>query len=138
MINFSDVTSNQVLSLSQVVATSNILYNNFMYDLSFDDSFNHVKSCSHYDTSSLIPKSTSNELFFLHINIRSLQKNFDDLINSISQFTVVPDTICITETRLKNNPLINISISGYDFLRLTLQVLPVELECMYHQNSTLE
>ena len=55
--------------------------------------------------------------FFLHINIRSLQKNFDDLVNLISQFTVLPDIICITETRLKHNPLINISIPGYDFVK---------------------
>ena len=116
MINSSDVTLNQFLSLSQVVATSsNILYNNFMHDLSFDDAFNHVKS--YYYTPSLIPRLNSNELFLLHINIRSLQKNFDELVNLISQFTVLPDVICITETRLKNNPLINISIPGYDFVK---------------------
>ena len=118
MIISSDVTSNQFLSLSQVVATSsNILYNNFMHDVSFDDVFNHVKSCSYYDTPSLIPRLNSNELFLLHINIRSLQKNFDDLVNLISQFTVIPDITCITETRLKNSPLINISIPGYDFVK---------------------
>ena len=33
------------------------------------------------------------------------------------QFTVLPDVLCITETRLKNNPLINISIPGYDFVQ---------------------
>ena len=88
-----------------------------MHDLSFDDAFNQVKSCSYYDTLSLIPRLKSNELFLLHINIRSLQKNFDDLVNLISQFTVLPDIICITETRLKNNPLINISIPGYDFVK---------------------
>ena len=75
MINFSDVTLNQFLSLSQVVATlSNILYINFMHELSFDDVFNHVRLCSYYDTLSLIPRLNSNELFLLHINIRSLQK----------------------------------------------------------------
>ena len=97
MINSSDVTLNQLLSLSQVVATSsNVLYNNFMHDLSFDNAFNLVKSCSYYDTPSLIPRLNSNKLFLLHINIRSLQKNFDDLVNLISQFTVLPDIIYIT------------------------------------------
>ena len=120
MINSSDVTLNQFLSSSQVVATSsNILHNNFMHDLSFDDAFNHVKSYSYsyYDTPSLIPRLNSNELFLLHIKIGSLQKNFDDLVNLISQFTVLHDIICITETQLKNNPLINISILGYDFVK---------------------
>ena len=43
MINSSNVTLNQFLSLSQVIGTSsNILYNNFMHDLSFDNAFNHV------------------------------------------------------------------------------------------------
>ena len=116
MINSSDVTLNQFLSLSQVVATSsNILYSNFMHELSFDDAFDHIKSCSFYDTPSLIPRLNSNELFLLHINTQSLRKNFDDLVNLISQFTVLHDIICITETRLKNNPLINISMPGYDF-----------------------
>ena len=77
MIYSSDVSLNQFLSSSQVVATSsNILYNNFMHDLSFDDAFNQVKSCSYYNTPSLIPKLNFNELILLHtgINIRSLQK----------------------------------------------------------------
>ena len=101
MINSSDVTLNQFLFSSQVVATSsNILYINFMHDLSFDYAFNHVKSCFYYDAPSLIPRLNSNEFFLLNINIRSLQKNFDDLVNFISQFTVLPDIICITETRL--------------------------------------
>ena len=86
-----------------------------MHDLSFDDAFNHVKSC--YDTPSLIPRLNSNALFLLHINIRSLQKNFDDLVNFISLFTVLPNIICHTKTRPKNNPLIDISIPGYDFVK---------------------
>ena len=105
-----------------------------MRDSSFDDALNHVKSCSYYDTPSLIPRSTSNKLFRLHIIIRSLQNNFDNLINFVSQFTVLADIICITETRQK---IIHSSILAYQDMissRLTLQVLPVELECMYHQN----
>ena len=62
-------------------------------------------------------RSTSNELFSLHINIRSLQKKFDDLCNFVSKFTVLPELYCNTETRPKNNPLINISIPGYDFVK---------------------
>ena len=72
-----------------------------MHDLSFDDAFNYVKSCSYYDTLSIIPRLNSNELFLLHKNIRFLQKNFDNLVNFISQFTVLLDIICITKARLK-------------------------------------
>ena len=82
MIKSNDVTLKQIFFSSQVVATSsNILYNNFMHDLSFDDAFSYVKSCSYYDTPSLISRLNSNKLFLLHIHMRSLQKNFDDLIS---------------------------------------------------------
>ena len=94
MINSSDVTLNQFLSSSQMIATSsNILYNNFMHGLSFDDAFNRVKSCSYYDTPSLIPRLNSNKLFLLHRNFQSLQKNFEGLVNSVSQFTVLPEKL---------------------------------------------
>ena len=69
-----------------------------MLDLSFDDAFNHVKSLSYYDKPSLIPRLNSNELFLSHTNIRSLQRNFDDLVDFIWQFTVLPDIICLVET----------------------------------------
>ena len=38
-----------------------------MHDLSFNDAFNHVKSCSFYETPSLISRSNSNKLLLLHI-----------------------------------------------------------------------
>ena len=78
-----------------------------------------IKSCENTSklcVNTLLYNSDHHRLFLL-INIRSLQKNFDDLVNLISQFTVLPDIVCITETRLKNNPLINISIPGYDFVK---------------------
>ena len=88
-----------------------------MHDLSFDDAVNHVKSCSYSDTLFSFSMSTSNKLFLLHINIHLYKKNFDHLINFILHFPALPDIICITETRLKNSPLVNTSISEYNFVK---------------------
>ena len=59
---------------------------------------------------------TKTRHYLNHKNLFALYY-FDELINFILQFTVLPDIIYITETRLKNNPLINISIPGYDFVK---------------------
>jgi len=55
-------------------------------------------------------------LSIIHVNIRSLQKNFDALYEFLCAQPSSPDIICITETRLKTTPLLNIDISGYSFV----------------------
>ena len=52
----------------------------------------------------------------MHFNIRSLQKNFDFLHDFLSLLHSSPDIICLPETRLKEQPLININIPGYSFI----------------------
>ena len=42
-------------------------------------------------------------LFLIHFNVRSLQKNFDKLTNYILQMKKLPDVIAITETKLAKN-----------------------------------
>lgn len=54
-------------------------------------------------------------LALAHINIRSLQKNFDDMHDFITAWTKAPDIVCVSETRLKHEPLINVSLPGYNF-----------------------
>ena len=50
-------------------------------DQSFDSLFANINPCTYYDDPDSIPNKTpsSNELLFVHVNIRSLNKNFDDL-----------------------------------------------------------
>ena len=50
-------------------------------------------------------------LFVFHINVRSLNKvdNFDDFLTTLPLF---PDIVYVSETRLKGDPLINVSIPG--------------------------
>ena len=85
-------------------------------DQSFDSLFANINPCTYCDdpdsVSNQIP--SSNELLFVHVNIRSLNKNFDDLSHCLSQFSVPPNVV--TETRLKDSSLVSISISGDEFV----------------------
>ena len=48
--------------------------------------------------------------------MRSLQKNFDNLCNFLSKLPSKPHVISISETKIKDKPLLNVSIPGYTFL----------------------
>ena len=51
----------------------------------------------------------------MHLNIRSLHKNFDELHEFVSLLPFKPDVICLSESRI-NQPLKNIRLQGYNFL----------------------
>ena len=53
--------------------------------------------------------------FILHVNIRSLQKHIDHLQELLSNLNFLPDIIAITETRIKDEPVLNMNISDYKF-----------------------
>ena len=54
----------------------------------------------------------------MHINIRSPKKNFDNFYNLLSSFKFSSSIVAISEARLKNLPLTNISIPGYSFVHV--------------------
>ena len=82
----------------------------------FSDLSNNVSNCNYYDLPDLSLKfSSSSGLLVLHVNIRSLQKHFDDLHELIAQSNLTPDIIAITETRKIINPSTNVNIPGYRF-----------------------
>ena len=57
------------------------------------------------------------ELFILHFNVCSLQKNIDQLITRLTTFSEAPDIIAISKTKLiYGQPLVNVIITGYDFI----------------------
>ena len=89
--------------------------NDEVYDI--NSLFSH---CNYYDTITLnkiLNPSTLNNLFIIHFNIRSLQKNVDKLTHYISQFRKLPDVIAITETKLRSEAFyMNIDIAGYNFI----------------------
>ena len=90
---------------------------NDSFDLSYhlhDLLTSKLKDCQYFTPSNLPLNRDKQRLFMLHVNIRSLNKNFDDLNhNLLHSFSYSPDIICLSETKLKGLPLTNIHLSGY-------------------------
>ena len=78
-------------------------------------------NCNYYDQQSLnnFLSAQTETLFIMHFNIRSLQKNSDHLASYLSELSVLPDIIAITETKLTNGIInSNIHLTGYAFFAL--------------------
>ena len=58
----------------------------------------------------------SQNLFLLHLNIRSLQKTYDKLCKLLDQLPTRPHLIGLSETKIKHQPLLNISLPNYNFI----------------------
>ena len=54
----------------------------------------------------------------LHVNVRSLHKNYELLYELIEDLQILPHVTCITETRIKNQPLPNLDLPNYSFVHL--------------------
>ena len=75
-----------------------------------------INPCEYYDINNMPIDKSYKELFFIHINIRSIQKNFDCFCELLSELPYRPQIICLSETKIKNQPVINISLPGYIFI----------------------
>ena len=78
--------------------------------------------------------NSKDSLSIIHFNVRSLQKNFDAFYEFLSNQLCSPDIICVTETRLKTQPLLNIDISGYTFVNIDSPTTAGEV-AMYISNA---
>ena len=67
-------------------------------DLSYFDFF--CKS-EYFDISSLNDAVRDQNIYLMHFNVRSIQKNVDELANFLTQLKALPDVLAITETKLK-------------------------------------
>ena len=69
-------------------------------------------------------RSNSNlkdSLYIIYFNVRSLQKkNFDAFHEFLCNQPCLTEIICVTETRLKTQPFLNIDISGYTSVHIDL------------------
>lgn len=83
-----------------------------------DLNFNYFTTHDFHANEDIINCLTSNSLSFLNCNIRSLQANFDNLVNMLSELYFPISVVGVTETKLKNDQdaLLNINIIGYNFL----------------------
>ena len=81
----------------------------------FDLLTQNTKNCKNWDLTNFpIIDPTSNKCFAIHINIRSLHKNFDNLHHFVSELKLQPTLICLSETRLKESSNIGtLKIEGY-------------------------
>ena len=57
----------------------------------------------------------------MHLNIRSITKNFDALYEFIFCLSFILDLVCLTEVRIEDQPLANIKIPGYSFVHINWQ-----------------
>ena len=83
-------------------------------DKTFPLIFQNIKPCQYTNINNISLKA--NDMIFIHVNIRSLQKNYDELYQFVSELPLKPLIICITETKLKGIPDVNISFPGYVFV----------------------
>ena len=79
-----------------------------------DLNFNYFTTHDFHANEDIVKCLTNNSLSFLNCNIRSLQANFDNLVNMLSELHFPISVLSVTETKLKNDQeaLLNIAISG--------------------------
>ena len=107
----SNNNNNQYLDVQPLNDSFNLSYH--LHDLLTSK----LKDCQYFTPSNLPLNRDKQRLFMLHVNIRSLNKNFDDLNHDLLHFFFYsPDIICLSETKLKGLPLTNIHLSGYQFI----------------------
>ena len=87
-------------------------------NFSKDDFISNTIDSRYYSpTNFLTEKFSKSQFSMIHLNIASLQLHIDELRTLLNIIQNPFDIIAITETRLHDqNPLIDLSIDGYDFL----------------------
>ena len=68
--------------------------------------------CEVKDISSKVPLQS---FTILHVNIRSIKCNVDELKELLSRFKTSPDIIAVSETKLKANEHCKVIVEGYNF-----------------------
>ena len=83
--------------------------------LDSNDPFVKVPDCSYFSESQLVSVSRSqpNDLFFAHLNVRSLNKNFDQLRDFLNELKFNSSVIGVSETWLKDTPSPLFSVEGF-------------------------
>ena len=104
-------TAKSSLALDQDAAQISNIYNTGIIsssngfditDVAFSTLFDNIKPCEYLSPNSFPAVCNNGQLFLLHLNIRSLAKNYDDLADFLSKFTIQPHVIALTKTKIKN------------------------------------
>ena len=102
----------------------------FSYDLDPDLNFkpNSTNDCDYFTENAfneMLSKSSCNfdlALSFLHLNIRSLNLNFESLFDLLSSLNIIFSVIGISETWL-NDTGHSVDINGYDFILMVISTV---------------
>ena len=86
------------------------IINSMYLSLEIDDICNYHDLTSYTNAT---PKNITNYINVLHINARSLNKNYDQVISFIKSLPKLPDVLCISETWLSANNVHLHEIDGY-------------------------
>ena len=81
--------------------------------------FQNINPCKYSKINSIFFNNQVEHLFLFHLNVRSLQKNFDDLQEIIYNLKEQLHIICLNEMKIKNSPFLNLSIPGYKFINVS-------------------
>ena len=88
-------------------------------DETFTHLFQNVETCQYLSLNSSLPCNfNDSKLFLLHLKLRSLRKNYDNLIEFLTNVPLRPHIISLTETKIKDKTLVNITILGYTYLHV--------------------
>ena len=79
-------------------ACNNFFIGSSENDLSY---FNFFHKSEYFDISSLNGAVGDQNLYLMHFNVRSIQKNVDEPANLLTQLKALPDFLAITKTKLK-------------------------------------
>ena len=72
-------------------------------DKIFTHLFQNVETCQYLSLNSSLPCDfNDSKLFLLHLNIRSLRKNYDNLIEFLTNVSLRPHVISLTKTKIKD------------------------------------
>ena len=94
-----------------------IIDENNLPDRLFQSLKANISPCKTYDFENIrFCFNRTNSHFILHVNICLLQAYFDQLLDFLLEFFSLLSIIFISETRINNNPMINIDIPGYYFV----------------------
>ena len=95
---------------------------NSVHDSEFDlnreiSSFLHknLNQYDYFDVAYIPDYDTNRSLLLLHLNLRSLQKHHDNLCEFLCALSCQPHIVYLSETRITDKPIINISLPGYSF-----------------------
>ena len=83
------------------------------------DLISNIRNCKYYSIDYNIFKTKIvNALMPLHVNVRSLHKNYDLFYELIEALQILFHVICITKPRIKNQPLSNLDLPNYSFVHV--------------------